>query len=115
MKKNPNMTFQGHGRLPLNAESKEEFLALSTFTGEWYNKRSRIMGRPRWYRICLYLFDVDGNPFHSSNVPDQRTDKESLWQLLHHLVDEVMKTYPNKTLSKDDSYAVISVPKRSQQ
>ena len=123
MKKNPNMTFQGYGRLPLNADTEQEFLANSVFTGEWQNKsranpngkRQRIMDKDRWYRICLYLFDENGEPFHSSNVPDQRTGKGSLWQLIKHLVAEVMKEYPEKILDKDCSYAVISVPKRKQQ
>lgn len=113
-KKNKNMSFQGHGRLPINADTMQEFTARSQFFDDWKTKRERIMGKPRWFRICLYLYDTDGEPFHTSNIPNQRTDKESLWQLLAHLVKQVMLEYPDRELSEPKSYATISVPKPTQ-
>lgn len=110
-KKNHNMSFQGYGRLPINADTMTEFMANSEFFGDWRDKRERIMGKPRWYKICLYLTDANGEPFHTANVPNQRTDQDSLWQLLAYLVGEVMKEYPDRVLNKHTSYATISVPK----
>lgn len=114
MKKNPNMSFQGYGRLPSNAETMAEFMGKSQFFGDWKMKRGRIMGKSRWFKICLYLVDLDGEPFHTSNVPNQRTDQESLWQLLAYLVEQVMIEYPDRDLDKNKSYATISVPKPTQ-
>lgn len=111
---NPNMTFQGEAKLFLNCDTMEEFLEKCTFTGDWVSakQRKRILGKDRWYRICLYLFDDGGNPFHSSNHPDVRVDADGLIKVQQVLLQDIMKDYPETTIDKDASYSVVSVPKR---
>jgi len=116
-KKNPNMTFQGECKIPLNCDKLEDFVARSRFTGDWFDpkKRKRILGKKRWYRVCLYLVDVEGVKFHSSNHPDLRLDSDDLIAVLQTLVRDVMLEYPENQLDKNRSDATISVPKPSSQ
>lgn len=114
-KKNPNMTFQGECKIPLDCDTIESFVARSRFTKDWLTpkKRKRILGKSRWYRVCLYLTNVSGGTFHSSNAPNIRLDADDLIQVLQVLTKDVMKQYPNQELDKAASYAVLSVPMRS--
>ncbi len=113
-KKDPNMTFQGEAKLFLDCETMEDFLERCTFSGDWVSPKSRkrILGKARWYRICLYLFDMDGVGFHSSNHPEIRVDADGLVDIQQALVKDVMESYPDVAISKKASYAVVSVPKR---
>lgn len=116
-KKNPNMTFQGVCKIPLDCDELEAFVARSRFSGDWVNpkKRERILSKKRWYRVCLYLTDVNGVKFHSSNHPDLRLDSEDLITVLQTLAKDVMKQYPENELDKNRSDATLSVPKPSNQ
>lgn len=115
VKKNPNLLFQGEAKMYTDCDTRDEFVDMCQFTGEWDTKRHLIMKKSRQYKVCLYLFDIDGNAFHSSNPLEGKADNELLWQVMKMLIKEVTDEYPDLTLAKDVCYVVVTVPRPSEQ
>lgn len=111
MRKNANLAFQGSLMIPLDADSKEEYKALSEPRGDWIRYSERILRKPRWYSITLHLFDTNGSKFHSSNGVDRRLKRDEISTVIHELLCDVMEEFPDVELDKKACRAVLRAVK----
>lgn len=88
--KEPPLAFDGRMQIPLDqtllyTEVKER----SNYTGDWSDKRGRILGKSRYYRITQHIFDREGYEGVATSYFWNRSGREGIAHAAQKAFDDL--------------------------
>lgn len=99
--------FDGYMKLYLDADTVDELLSKTVFTGKWATKRRKLMGKPRLYKVNLYMFSTNGDKEHDQIRMLEAGSKEDLWQVIVDYAQQVINDNPHVEFDRERCNAVV--------
>lgn len=104
--KEPPLFFDGRMQIPLDQTLLyTEVQERSNYTGDWSDKRGRILGKSRYFRVTQHIFDHDGREGVATSWFWNRSGKEGI----AHAAQEVFDDLRGKRTDIDFAQSYINV------
>lgn len=88
--KEPPLAFDGRMQIPLDQTLLyTEVQARSNYTGDWSDKRGRILGKSRYFRVTQHIFDREGCEGVATSWFWNRSGKEGIAHAAQKVFDDL--------------------------